>query len=146
MPVAPDRLARYFFHGVSELDLARRRPEDLAGAALAQLELGRTRRSGRSLVRVFNPDPARDGFSSSHTAIMVVTSAGEPSSTARVRRLRTMTSALRRDRSAHCRNGPTAGGAGAGAARLGGAPAWGSGCASGSGIVGRAIVGSARSR
>jgi glutamate dehydrogenase len=73
MPVAPDRLARYFFHGVSELDLARRRPEDLAGAALAQLELGRTRRSGRSLVRVFNPDPARDGFSSSHTAIMVVT-------------------------------------------------------------------------
>jgi len=73
MAVAPDRLARYFYHGVSELDLGERRPEDLAGAALAELELGRVRRGGRSLVRVFNPDPARDGFSSSHTVIMVVT-------------------------------------------------------------------------
>jgi glutamate dehydrogenase len=73
MPVAPDRLARYFYHGVSELDLVQRTPEDLAGAALAELELGRTRRSGRSLVRVFNPDPARDGFASPHTVIMVVT-------------------------------------------------------------------------
>jgi glutamate dehydrogenase len=73
MPVAPDRLARYFYHGVSELDLVQRAPEDLAGAALAELELGRARRSGRSLVRVFNPEPARDGFASSHTVIMVVT-------------------------------------------------------------------------
>ncbi len=73
MPVAPDRLARYFYHGVSELDLVQRTPEDLAGAALAELALGRVRRPGRSLVRVFNPDPARDGFSSSHTVIMVVT-------------------------------------------------------------------------
>ena len=73
MPVAPDRLARYFYHGVSELDLVQRTPEDLAGAALAELELGRVRRPGRSLVRVFNPDSVRDGFSSSHTVIMVVT-------------------------------------------------------------------------
>ena len=40
MPVAPDRLARYFYHGVSELDLVQRTPDDLAGAALAELELG----------------------------------------------------------------------------------------------------------
>lgn len=73
MPVAPDRLARYFYHGVTELDLVQRTPEDLAGAALAELALGRVRRPGRSLVRVFNPDPARDGFASSHTVIMVVT-------------------------------------------------------------------------
>ncbi|MGH8203870.1 MAG: hypothetical protein ACREST_04625, partial [Steroidobacteraceae bacterium] len=73
LPVAPDRLARYFYNGVSELDLVQRTPEDLAGAALAELELGRARRGGRSLVRVFNPDPARDGFSSPHTVIMVVT-------------------------------------------------------------------------
>jgi glutamate dehydrogenase len=72
MPVAPDRLARCFYHGVSELDLVQRTAADLAGAALAQLELGRVRRAGRSLVRVFNPDPARDGFGSSHTVIMVV--------------------------------------------------------------------------
>jgi glutamate dehydrogenase len=73
LPVAPDRLARYFYHGVSELDLVQRLPADLAGAALAGLALGRVRASGRSLVRVFNPDPARDGFASSHTVIMVIT-------------------------------------------------------------------------
>ena len=73
LPVAPDRLARYFYHGVSELDLVQRTPEDLAGAALAVLELGLARRGGRSLVRVFNPDPERDGFASPHTVIMVVT-------------------------------------------------------------------------
>ncbi|HEX9707236.1 MAG TPA: NAD-glutamate dehydrogenase [Steroidobacteraceae bacterium] len=73
MPVAPDRLARYFYHGVSELDLVQRTEADLAGAALAELELGRVRRPGQSHVRVFNPDPARDGFGSSHTVIMVVT-------------------------------------------------------------------------
>ena len=73
MPIAPDRLVRYFYHGVSELDLVQRTPDDLAGAALAELELGRRRQRGRSLVRVFNPDPARDGFASSHTVIMVVT-------------------------------------------------------------------------
>jgi glutamate dehydrogenase len=73
LPIPADRFARYFYHGVSELDLVQRLPADLAGAALAQLALGRARRSGRSLVRVFNPEPARDGFSSSHTVIMVVT-------------------------------------------------------------------------
>ena len=73
LPVAADQLVRYFYHGVSELDLVQRSPADLAGAALAQLALGRSRASGRSLVRVFNPDPARDGFASSHSVIMVVT-------------------------------------------------------------------------
>ncbi|MGH8130667.1 MAG: hypothetical protein ACRES3_07425, partial [Steroidobacteraceae bacterium] len=53
MPVAPDRLTRYFYHGVSELDLVQRDAADLAGAALGELELGRVRRAGRSLVRVF---------------------------------------------------------------------------------------------
>jgi glutamate dehydrogenase len=73
MPVAADRLVRYFYHGVSELDLVQRADSDLAGAALAELEFGRLRMPGRSLVRVFNPDPAKDGFASSHTVIMVVT-------------------------------------------------------------------------
>ncbi len=73
MPVAPDRLARCFYHGVSELDLVQRSPDDLAGAAVAQLALGGERDGGRSLVRVFNPEPRRDGFSSPHTVIMVVT-------------------------------------------------------------------------
>jgi glutamate dehydrogenase len=73
MPVSPERLVRCFYHGVSELDLVQRTPTDLAGAALAQFQLGRVRRTGRALVRVFNPDPKKDGFSSSHTVIMVVT-------------------------------------------------------------------------
>ncbi len=73
LPVGPERLVRCFYHGVSELDLVQRSEEDLAGAALSELALGRRRRSGRSLVRVFNPDPDRDGFASSHTVIMVVT-------------------------------------------------------------------------
>jgi len=73
LPVAPERFVRYFFHGVSELDLVQRLPADMAGAALAGFEMGRVRAPRRSLVRVFNPDPARDGFGSSHTVIMVVT-------------------------------------------------------------------------
>jgi glutamate dehydrogenase len=72
-PVAADRLARFFYHGVSELDLVQRADTDLAGAALAALSLGRLRRPGRAQVRVFNPEPAKDGFASSHTVIMVVT-------------------------------------------------------------------------
>ena len=73
LPVAPERFVRCFYHGVSELDLVQRADRDLAGAALAQLALGRIRRPGRLTVRVFNPDPARDGFASSHTVIAVIT-------------------------------------------------------------------------
>src|SRR5262245_53491656 len=62
-----------YYHGVSEEDLAERRPEDLAAAALAHLTLGKTRKPGKPLVRVLNPDAERDGFSSSHTLIAVVT-------------------------------------------------------------------------
>ncbi len=72
-PVSPERLVRCFYHGVSELDLVQRSADDLAGAALAQLAMGRLRRPRRSLVRVFNPEPSKDGFGSSHTAVMVVT-------------------------------------------------------------------------
>ena len=73
LPVAPDRFVRFFYHGVSELDLVQRSDTDLAGAAMAQLALGRIRRPGRPTVRVFNPDPDRDGFASSHTLIVVIT-------------------------------------------------------------------------
>ena len=73
LPVAPDNFVRAYYHGVSELDLVQRVDSDLAGAALAQLAFGRIRRPGRPAVRVFNPDPARDGFGSSHTVIAVIT-------------------------------------------------------------------------
>jgi glutamate dehydrogenase len=73
MPVAADRFARHFYNGVSELDLVQRTDADLAGAALGQLAMGRVRRPGRPIVRVFNPDPDRDGFASSHTVMAVIT-------------------------------------------------------------------------
>ncbi|MGQ0383957.1 MAG: NAD-glutamate dehydrogenase [Gammaproteobacteria bacterium] len=73
LPVPPTRLVRCFYNGVSELDLVQHSADDLAGAALAQLAFARVRRPGRTLVRVFNPERARDGFASSHTVIMVVT-------------------------------------------------------------------------
>ena len=63
-----------YFHGVGEEDLTSRPPEALAAAALHQLEFGSGRRApGQSLVRVFNPDKARDGFESPHTVVMIVT-------------------------------------------------------------------------
>ncbi len=64
---------RTYYRGVGEEDLAARAPAALAHAALCHLELGRRRAAGESLVRVFNPDPERDGFESPHTIVQVVT-------------------------------------------------------------------------
>jgi glutamate dehydrogenase len=76
---APKSLARHaeafvrqYYRGVGEEDLAARDPDSLAGAALAHLEQGLVHRAGRPLVRVFNPDPARDGFASARTVVMLV--------------------------------------------------------------------------
>ena len=55
---------RTYYRGVGEEDLAARTPQALAHAAHCHLELGRRRTPGQSLVRVFNPDPERDGVSS----------------------------------------------------------------------------------
>ncbi|HZO23789.1 MAG TPA: NAD-glutamate dehydrogenase [Steroidobacteraceae bacterium] len=68
------RYVRAYFRGVGEEDLAERAPSVLARAALEHLELGsQRRRPGQPLVRVFNPDPQRDGFESPHTVVMLVT-------------------------------------------------------------------------
>ncbi|HEY2037368.1 MAG TPA: hypothetical protein VGG96_10165, partial [Steroidobacteraceae bacterium] len=64
---------RSYFRGVGEEDLAERVPAALASAARAHLELGWRRAAGQSLVRIFNPDPARDGFESPHTLVQIVT-------------------------------------------------------------------------
>ena len=58
---------------MGEEDLAERPPTALAGAARAHLELGWRRAPGQSLVRIFNPDPERDGFESPHTLVQIVT-------------------------------------------------------------------------
>ena len=68
------RFIRSYFRGVGEEDLAERTPAVLAKAAMDHLAFGSERRpAGQSLVRVFNPDPQRDGFESPHTVVMLVT-------------------------------------------------------------------------
>jgi glutamate dehydrogenase len=68
------RFLEAYFRGVGEEDLASRPPEALACAALHHLEFGSGRRApGQSLVKVFNPDPAREGFECPHTLVMIVT-------------------------------------------------------------------------
>src|SRR6185312_13600672 len=64
---------RAYFRGVGEEDLAERPPAALANAARSHLELGWRRTPGQSLVRIFNPDPERDGFESPHTLVQIVT-------------------------------------------------------------------------
>ena len=67
------RFLRAYFHGVAEEDLAARTPQELSRAALAHLSFAARRTHGRSLVRVFNPEPGADGFESPHTLVLTVT-------------------------------------------------------------------------
>ena len=64
---------RTYFQGVAEEDLAARPAPQLARAALAHLRFGARRAPGRTLVRVFNPTLADDGFESPHTLVLAVT-------------------------------------------------------------------------
>jgi glutamate dehydrogenase len=62
-----------YFRGVAEDDLRLRGPAEFAASAAAHVEFGRVRRAGEPLVRVYNPDPARDGWTSPCTIVEVVT-------------------------------------------------------------------------
>ncbi len=64
---------RAYFRGVAVEDLGERAPAEFAAVAQNHLELGRSRGRSQSRVRVFNPDPAHDGFQSPHTIIQIVT-------------------------------------------------------------------------
>jgi glutamate dehydrogenase len=63
---------RQMFHWVPAQDLNERDPEELAGMALAQYRLAAHRAPSETKVNVYNPDPDRDGWASSHTAIEIV--------------------------------------------------------------------------
>ena len=67
------RFVRSYYHGVAEEDLAARNPRQLARAALAHLQFATRRSPGRSLVHVFNPQTATEGFESPHTLVLTVT-------------------------------------------------------------------------
>src|SRR6478672_12983000 len=61
-----------FYDNVDPEDLADRAPEDLYGAAMAQLSFARTFASGTPKLRVYNPRAEEHGWSSPHTVIEIV--------------------------------------------------------------------------
>src|SRR5436305_5909180 len=63
---------RQYYHWVPPEDLAERSQEDLYGAAIAHWAFARERAPAEAKVRVYNPDPERDGWSSPHTVVEVV--------------------------------------------------------------------------
>ncbi|HTZ36127.1 MAG TPA: NAD-glutamate dehydrogenase [Stellaceae bacterium] len=61
-----------FYEHAPPADVALRRAGDLCGGALALWRFGARRQPGEVLVRVYNPEPARDGWESPHTIVEVV--------------------------------------------------------------------------
>ena len=62
--IALPEFVQAYYRGVGEDDLRLREPAQFARAAREHLAFGRVRRPGEPLVRVFNPDPERDGWAS----------------------------------------------------------------------------------
>jgi glutamate dehydrogenase len=67
-----EAFVRQYYHWVAPEDLAERSPDNLYGAAIAHWNLARERAPGEAKVRVYNPDPDRDGWSSPHTVVEIV--------------------------------------------------------------------------
>jgi len=68
-----ERFIKHYFSAVAQEDLADRKPTDLAGAALAHWRSGRDRKPGEPQLRLYNPDPSKDGWDSSHTVVQLIT-------------------------------------------------------------------------
>jgi glutamate dehydrogenase len=66
------RLVSEFYEHVPPADIAERSPSDLWGAALSVWRFAERRHPGQAKVRVYNPDPAADGWSSPHTIVEIV--------------------------------------------------------------------------
>ncbi len=64
---------RRYYSQADPTDLAARPPADLYGAAMAHWRVGHDRAKGASIVRVYDPDVATDGWSSPHTVVDIVT-------------------------------------------------------------------------
>ncbi|HET7201884.1 MAG TPA: NAD-glutamate dehydrogenase [Steroidobacteraceae bacterium] len=72
-PVPLSAFVQAYYRGVGEEDLRQRDAESFAASAARHFEFGRVRRRGEPLVRIFNPDPQQDGWSSSCTIVEIVT-------------------------------------------------------------------------
>jgi glutamate dehydrogenase len=71
-PLPADEFIRQYYHGVAEEDLAEYRSEELAAAALTHLRFGLVRKPSQPLVRIYNAEEARHGWTSRHTVLEVV--------------------------------------------------------------------------
>jgi len=69
---AADRFIAQFYEHVPPADVAERTPRNLYGAALSLWRFGERRRPGQAKIRVHNPDPAADSWSSPHTIVEIV--------------------------------------------------------------------------
>ncbi|HTX32104.1 MAG TPA: NAD-glutamate dehydrogenase [Solirubrobacteraceae bacterium] len=67
-----EAFVRQYYHWVPDEDLCDRTRADLYGAAIAHWRLALEREPGEAKVRVYNPDPERDGWSSPHTVLEIV--------------------------------------------------------------------------
>ena len=67
-----NRFIAQFYEHVPPADVAERTPRNLYGAALSLWRFGERRRPGQAKIRVHNPDPAADGWSSPHTIVEIV--------------------------------------------------------------------------
>ncbi|HEX7965565.1 MAG TPA: NAD-glutamate dehydrogenase [Gammaproteobacteria bacterium] len=67
-----ERFIVSYYADIAEEDILAQSPEDLYGAVLSHWEFGAKRLPGETKVRVFNPDPKKDGWKSPHTIIEMV--------------------------------------------------------------------------
>ena len=67
-----ERVVAEFYEHVPPADIAERSPKDLWGAALSLWRFAERRRPDQAKIRVYNPDPAADGWSSPHTIVEIV--------------------------------------------------------------------------
>ncbi|MBV8133264.1 MAG: NAD-glutamate dehydrogenase [Alphaproteobacteria bacterium] len=67
-----ERLITEFYQHVPAADIAERSPRDLWGAALSLWRFAERRHRDQAKVRVYNPDPAADGWSSPDTIVEIV--------------------------------------------------------------------------
>ncbi len=61
-----------FYEHVPPADIVGRTPRDLCGAAISLRRFAERRRPGQVKIRIYNPDPTTDGWSSAHTVVEVV--------------------------------------------------------------------------
>jgi glutamate dehydrogenase len=69
---ALETLILQYYSDIAEEDILAHTPEDLYGACLSHWEYGAKRLPGETKVRVFNPNPKKEGWKSPHTIIEMV--------------------------------------------------------------------------